>query len=100
MTLSAATNGCHLPALAVTPRAPAPYVIPGYDPGSMHGFSAVVKQHPPSPSLKFVPNPAPTALLVQVAVLNQITEVLLQRISAHTRQSDRVANRDAPMLAG
>lgn len=52
------------------------------------------------PSLECVPDPAPAALLVQVSILNQVTKVLLQRISAYTRQFDRVANCDASMLPG
>ena len=55
---------------------------------------------PSSPSLEFVPDTTATALLVQVAILHQVAKVLLQRISAHTRQFDRIANCDASMLPG
>ena len=35
-----------------------------------------------------------------MTVLDQVAEMLLQRVSADTRQFDRIANRDAPVLAG
>jgi hypothetical protein len=57
-------------------------------------------KHPSIPSLEFVPNTTPAALLIQMAVLDQVAEMLLQRVSADTRQFDRIANRDAPVLAG
>ena len=52
------------------------------------------------PSLEFVPNTTPAALLIQMTVLDQVAEMLLQRVSADARQFDRIANRDAPVLAG
>ncbi len=52
------------------------------------------------PSLEFVPNTTPAALLIQMTVLDQVAEMWLQRVSADTRQFDRIANRDSPVLAG
>ena len=52
------------------------------------------------PSPEFVPNTTPAALLIQMTVLDQVAEMLLQRVSADTRQFDRIANPDAPVLAG
>ena len=52
------------------------------------------------PSLEFVPNTTPAALLIQMTVLDQVAEMLLQRVAADTRQFDRIANRDTPVLAG
>ena len=57
-------------------------------------------KHPSIPSLEFVPNTTPAALLVQMTVLDQVAEMLLQRVSADTRQFDRIAYLDAPVLAG
>jgi hypothetical protein len=57
-------------------------------------------KRPLIPSLEFVPNTTPAALLIQMTVLDQVAEMLLQRVSADTRQFDRIANRDAPVLAG
>jgi hypothetical protein len=57
-------------------------------------------KHPSIPSLEFVPNTTPAALLIQMTVLDQVAEMLLQRVSADTRQFDRIANRDAPVFAG
>ncbi len=49
--------------------------------------------------LESVPNPTPTALLIQMTMFDQIAKVLLQRVPADARQFDGIANRDAPMLA-
>ena len=57
-------------------------------------------KHPSIPSLEFVPSTTPAALLIQMTVLDQVAEMLLQRVSADPRQFDRIANRDAPVLAG
>lgn len=57
-------------------------------------------KHPSIPSLELIPNTTPTALLIQMTVLDQVAEMLLQRVSADTRQFDRIANCDAPVLAG
>ena len=35
-----------------------------------------------------------------MTVLDQVAEMLLQRVAADTRQFDRIANRDTPVLAG
>ena len=57
-------------------------------------------KHTSIPSLEFVPNTTPAALLIQMTVLDQVAEMLFQRVSADTRQFDRITNRDAPVLAG
>lgn len=35
-----------------------------------------------------------------MTVLDQFAEVLLERVSTDARQPDRIADRDAPVLAG
>jgi hypothetical protein len=42
-------------------------------------------KHSSIPLLEFVPNTTPTALLIQMTVLDQVAEMLLQNISADTR---------------
>jgi hypothetical protein len=56
-------------------------------------------KHSSIPSLEFIPNTAPATLLIQMTVLDQVAEMLLQRVSADTRQFDRITNPDAPVLA-
>ena len=48
-------------------------------------------KHPSIPSLEFVPNTTPAALLIQMTVLDQVAEMLLQRISAHTRTAGKIS---------
>ena len=57
-------------------------------------------KYPSIVSPEFVPNTTPAALLVQVTLRDQMAEVLLQCVSAHPRQVDGIADRDAPVLAG
>ena len=57
-------------------------------------------QHPSSPSFELIPNTTPTALLIQMTTLDQVAEMLFQRVAADARQFDRIADCDAPVLAG
>lgn len=57
-------------------------------------------KHPSIPSLEFVPNTTPNSLLIQMTVLDQVSEMLLQRVSADTRQFDRIADRDRAHARG
>lgn len=56
--------------------------------------------HPSIPSLEFVPNTPPAALLIQVSAIDQIAEVLLQRVSANPSQLYDIADRDASVFTG
>ena len=58
----------------------------------------VGKTNIPPPSLEFVPDTAPTALLIQMAMQGQVAEVLLQRVSANACQFDGIANRDTAVF--
>lgn len=44
-----------------------------------------LSKHPSIPSLEFVPNTTPAALLIQMTALDKVAEMLLQRVSADTR---------------
>ena len=57
-------------------------------------------KNPSIVSPEFVPNTTPAALLVQVTVRDQMAEVLLQCVSAHPRQVDGIADRDASVFTG
>lgn len=51
-------------------------------------------------SLDFVPNTAPTTLLIQMSVLDQIAEVDFERISTGAGEFHRITHRDTPVLTG
>ena len=57
-------------------------------------------EHASIQSPEFVPDTTSAALLTQMTVLDQFAEMLLERVSTDARQPDRIADRDAVVLAG
>jgi hypothetical protein len=57
-------------------------------------------EHASIQSPEFVPDTTSAALLNQMTVRDQFAEMLLERVSTDTRQPDRIADRDAAVLAG
>jgi len=52
------------------------------------------------PSQQLIPNTPATAVLVEVALFYQRSEVLLQGVATRARQPDEVAHRDPAVFAG
>ena len=63
------------------------------------GWSSAAKQTTYAPLLKFIPNTAPSALLIQMTMFNESAEMLLQRVATNASQFDGLPNRHAAVLA-
>lgn len=71
-----------------------------FDAESVSIFFALDVFHLTIPSLEVIPNATPATLPIQMTVLDEVAEVLFERVSTDSGQFHHVAYGDASVLAG